>query len=105
MRVEPEDAEELEELFSREEGFGHLRVKKRGQSLTIVSGTPAHPHARLTALDGAQWGLSLPRHTGRWEPTPFTGTMEELASILMTDLPFYLEDPSQSHGGPKPGQD
>ncbi len=29
-----------------------------------------------------QWGLSVRRHTGRWEKTPFTGTLEELSDVI-----------------------
>jgi len=37
------------------------------------------------------WGLSLPRHTGSWERTPFVGSMEELVGALTSDFAFYLE--------------
>jgi 3-deoxy-7-phosphoheptulonate synthase len=33
---------------------------------------------RFTLLRGNQYGLSMADHTGRWEETPFTGTIEEL---------------------------
>ena len=94
MALEPEDAEELEELLERHEQLGHLRVKKRGDSLTIYSGeaSDSHLHARITHLGRGHWGLSLPRHTGRWERTPFMGTMEEVVATLISDLAFYLED-------------
>lgn len=94
MALEPEDAEDLEELLARHEQLGHLRVKRRGDSLTIYSGEPSdsHLHARLTHLGRGQWGLSLPRHTGRWERTPFMGTMEELVTTLISDLGFHLAD-------------
>jgi len=94
MALEPEDAEELEELLARHEQLGHLRVKKRGDSLTIYSGEALDPHlrARLTHLGRGDWGLSLPRHTGRWERTPFMGTMEKVVATLISDLGFYLED-------------
>jgi hypothetical protein len=96
MILDPEDAEELEELLARHEELGRLRVKKRGDSLTIYSGEPAdaHLHARLTHLARGQWGLSLPRHTGRWERTPFVGTMDQLVASLTSDRGFYLADHS-----------
>ena len=94
MALEPEDAEELEELLARHQQLSHLRVKKRGDSLTISSGdaSDSHPHARLTHLGRGHWGLSLPRHTGRWERTPFMGTMDEVVATLISDLGFHLED-------------
>ena len=94
MALSPEDAEELEEMLAKHDGLGHLRVKKRGDSLTIHSGDVGDPyaHARITKIGRRQWGLSLPRHTGRWERTPFVGTMAEVIDTLITDFSFYLDD-------------
>ncbi len=92
MLVDSNDVEALEALLARHRSLGHLRVKKRGNSLTIVSGDPPHKHARITALGRGIWGLSLPRHMGRWERTPFVGTMEQVIDTLTTDFRFYLDD-------------
>lgn len=96
MTLDPEDAEELEEVLARYEGLDHLRVKKRGDSLTILSGDGADPnfHARITHLGRGEWGLSLPHPTGRWEKTPFRGPMNEVIETVVTNLPFYLDDPT-----------
>jgi len=90
--VDSDDVEALEALLARHPDLAHLHVKKRGDSLTIASGDPPHNHARITALERNLWGLSLPRHTGSWERTPFTGTMEEVIGTLTTDFRFYLDD-------------
>jgi hypothetical protein len=37
---------------------------------------------RLTARNATTYGLSVRRHTGRWEKTPFTGTLEELTDVI-----------------------
>lgn len=92
MFVDSDDVEALEALLARHRALGHLCVKKRGNSLTIVSGDPPHNHARITALGRDIWGLSLPRHTGRWERTPFVGTMEQVIDTLTTDFRFYLDN-------------
>ena len=94
MALEPENVEELENSLARYQGLDHLKVKKRGNSLTIFSAQTKdqHLHARLTHLGGGHWGLSLPRHTGRWEKTPFTGTMDDLVETLVSNFGFYLED-------------
>jgi len=94
MKLEPEDAEELEEELAKYDGLTHLRVKKRGDSLVIFSGEPKDPqnHARMTYLDGDTWGLSLPKHTGRWERTPFTGTMEDILDTLVSNFRYYLKN-------------
>jgi hypothetical protein len=39
---------------------------------------------RLTRLAQTQYGLSVKRHTGRWERTPFSGTMEEMVETIAT---------------------
>ena len=102
MALDPEDAEELEEVLARYEGLDHLRVKKRGDSLTILSGDCADPnfHARITHLGRGEWGLSLPHHTGRWEKTPFTGSMNEVIETVVTDFSFYLDDPAAPQRNP-----
>lgn len=94
MALDPVYIEQLETSLGRYQGLDHVRVNKRGDSLTIYSGERSDPqlHARLTHLGGGQWGLSLPRHTGRWEKTPFTGTMDEVVDTLVTNFGFYLED-------------
>ena len=42
----------------------------------------ADDRVRLTARSNTKWGLSVRRHTGRWEKTPFTGTLEELSDVI-----------------------
>ena len=91
MAVAPQEAEALKALLAREPGLEHLYVKKHGHSLKICAGDPPWPLARITALDRNLWGLSLPLHNGRWERTPFVGTMEELVHTLTIDLRVYLD--------------
>ncbi|MCJ7545000.1 MAG: hypothetical protein MUP47_10665, partial [Phycisphaerae bacterium] len=38
---------------------------------------------RLTQLSAAAYGLSVKRHTGRWERTPFAGTLDEMVDIIL----------------------
>lgn len=85
--------EELESILRRYPDLAHLCVKKRGQSMTLCSENAqgAQEHARFTFLGAGTWGLSLPHHTGRWEKTPFTGSMEELVDVLVENFGFYLE--------------
>lgn len=47
--------------------------------------------ARLEPLSGSQYGLSFHRHTGRWEPTPFTGDLVRLTRVLTTEFGVYLD--------------
>ena len=82
----------LERLLAAQDGLGHLAVKRRGRSLTLCSEDAYGPtrHAKLDWLGAELWGLSLPTHTGRWENTPFTGSLDELLQILTQMLPFHL---------------
>jgi hypothetical protein len=91
--MDPEVASDLESLLLEYDGLEHIKVKKWGKSLTLHSVDQHGPqnHARFTSLGAGQWGLSLPRHTGRWEKTPFTGPIEELLDTLVQNFGFYLE--------------
>ena len=37
---------------------------------------------RFTRLGGNDYGLSVKRHTGRWEKTPFRGTLEQTVEVV-----------------------
>ena len=39
---------------------------------------------RLTRLNASSYGLSVKRHTGRWERTPFSGSIKEMAETIQT---------------------
>jgi hypothetical protein len=89
--IEPA-ARQLEAKLASRPDLKHLRVKHRGKAITLYSETSygLDDHARLTSLGGTRWGLSFPRHTGRWERTPFVGTIDELLSILTDMLGWHL---------------
>jgi hypothetical protein len=84
---------QLEQLVAEQPQLTHLRVKKHGSSLVLFSGIDAavQRHVRLTRIGASEWGLSFPLHTGRWERTPFTGSLRELWELLMSNFPWYLE--------------
>ena len=89
-------AENLQRSLKAHRAFGHLRVKKRGQSLTIFSGKPDDPwlHARLSRKTKSSnlWALSFPNYRGRWERTPYVGNIQELAHMCARDFPFLFQD-------------
>lgn len=76
--------------------FQHLRVKTRGQALTILSGKTDNvwPHARLSrnSPKGNSWRLSFPNRRGRWDKTPFVGSLDEMVALLTRDFAFHLHD-------------
>jgi len=62
-------------------------------SLVLYSGKKKDEvsHAKLTSLGRDVWGLSPPLHTGRWERTPFVGTMDSVLGTLIETLGFHLD--------------
>ncbi len=41
-----------------------------------------HDRVRFTRLSSRSYGLSVKRHTGRWEQTPFTGTLKDMVETV-----------------------
>jgi len=80
-------------LLHAHQGLDHLNIRKRGKSLTLCSGPDDNiqQHARLINRGPDFWQLSFPNHTGRWEPTPFIGSMDDLVDTLVNDFGFHLE--------------
>ena len=85
-------ARELEEMLASNDELQHLRVKQRGESLTLVSGpdTDEVAHAKLTVLGTDVWALSFPTRSGRWERTPFAGSLDEMSHVLTDMLGCHL---------------
>ncbi len=88
----------LEALLSGNPLTEGMYVRAWGDHLILGRHEPFGPNGeieaddrlRLTALDRSSFGLSVRRHTGRWEKTPFTGTLDELADVelsLSQDIP------------------
>lgn len=48
--------------------------------------------ARLTPLGANAYGLSFHHHTGRWEPMPYSGTLDDLAAVIVEQLSPFLID-------------
>lgn len=41
---------------------------------------------RLTALGRSRFALSVRRHTGKWEKTPFSGTLPQLFDVICATM-------------------
>lgn len=80
----------LERLLSENTLTEGMYVRTWGDHLIIGRHEPFGPDGeievddrlRLTALNASSYGLSVRRHTGRWEKTPFTGSLEELTEVI-----------------------
>ena len=73
-------------------GFPHLRVRVHGPHLIIYTQDEDGPwnRARLTSLPGGHYQLGMADRRGRWEPTPFEGTLNEVLPTLLSDFAFAL---------------
>lgn len=93
MAPSPDAVRECASLLAKQPGLDHIKVKKHGDSLILYSDEAGQRsnHARLTALGRREWGLSLAMFGGRWERTPFVGTLTELTAVLAEDFSGYLE--------------
>jgi len=82
---------EIEELIEGEDVTAGMTVRVHGDNLILVrqeeaaSGeTVFDDRVRLTRMSRSTWGLSVKRHTGRWEQTPFSGSMREMMDAVWT---------------------
>ncbi len=77
----------LEEQLATNTLTTGMDVRVHGDNLIV--GRPAgeqerDDRVRLTRLNVSSWGLSVKRHTGRWERTPFSGSIEEMVEVIWT---------------------
>jgi hypothetical protein len=89
------NAERLRSLIRQLGNYGHVDVRAHAQHLIVelIHDSEREPVARATRLDSQTFGLSFPSHTGRWEPMPVSGGLEEIARAMTEELGAYI-DPS-----------
>ena len=81
----------LEALLEGDEVTDGLLVRAHGENLVLAreeknadGAKIIDDRVRLTRLSKTTWGLSVRRHTGRWERTPFTGSLKEMVETIQT---------------------
>ena len=91
--------ERLEELLGKSKVTAGLLVRARGKHLTLVreetgpgGESEDDPRVRLTHIGRDQFGVSVLRHTGKWERTPFTGNIEEDVQIIIETMQHLVAD-------------
>jgi len=91
--------ERLDELLAEQELTIGLLVRVRGKHLTLVREDPGpegepedDPRVRLTHLGGEQFGVSIWRHTGKWERTPFAGSIDEVVELVQGPMQHLVAD-------------
>jgi hypothetical protein len=86
-------AERLRVLIRQVHGHRHVDVRAHGKHLIVevVYEAEREPVARATRLDSRTFGLSFRSHTGKWEPMPVAGDLEEIARAMTQELGAYLD--------------
>jgi len=83
---------ELSQLLGAHEATAGMYVRVHGDHLIAGRQEPFGPdnkiedddRVRLTRLNNSTFGLSVKRHTGRWEKTPFSGSMKEMVEVIQS---------------------
>lgn len=94
------DLAALRDMLRRQGGLDHLAVRKYGAHLILESQDKdaSCKHARFTAVSAQFWTLGLPDHRGKWERTPYRGTLREMLDLTLTSFPWMLAPQSQDWG-------
>ena len=92
MKTEMRTAKsKLRHLLEAHEHTFDLYVRVHGDPLILGRREPSGPsgqmenddRVRLTRLSPSAYGLSVERHTGRWERTPFSGNLQEMVDTIL----------------------
>jgi hypothetical protein len=73
-------------------GFYHLSVRIHGKNLVIYSEEEGEKinRARLTRINSQTYQIGIADHRGKWERTPFLGTLSEMLTMLTEQISFAL---------------
>ena len=91
MKTEMRIAEsKLRGLLDAHKPTADLYVRVHGDHLILGRREPIGPNGemqnedrvRFTRLSACTYGLSVKRHTGRWERMPFSGSMPEMVDTI-----------------------
>ena len=86
-------AAELQRQLRSLPGHEQIVTQAYGRHLLIKRLDDEEPTvvARLTELGRSRYGAAFRSHSGRWEPLPGTGSLEEMANVIVTLLQPYLQ--------------
>lgn len=87
------DARMLQTALREQLDHDQIVVRVYGSHLVIDVITPsgALPVPRLTQLGRDRYGLGFRRHTGKWCPLPYSGTLREMAQTTVEQLGGHLD--------------
>ena len=92
LRADDINEEDLSDLVATRDRLRHLRVRRRGDLLTLESGPKSDPisHIRFRRASVQYWTLECATHTGRWERTGYRDTLSRLLDLVVTTLPWTI---------------
>jgi hypothetical protein len=84
----------IAEGFLKRRKLRHVRAKKRADTVTLATGTADDPwpRARFRLLTKQRWALDIADPAGRWEKTPFQGSLQQLLALLADTFGWVLAD-------------
>ncbi len=91
MKARMEQARQrLSQLLEQHPATSGMSIRVRGDHLILGRRDTTAPRSkpedddrvRLTRLSARTYGLSVKRHTGRWERTPFAGSLDEMVNSI-----------------------
>ena len=73
-------------------GHGDHLILGRVESVPGTDETENSDRVRLTRINASTYGLSIRRHTGRWERTPFSGSLKETVDTMLATMQHLVAD-------------
>ena len=81
----------LQHLLEQHEPTAGMYVRVHGDHLILgraenipgTSQTEDFDRVRLTRVGATTYGLSVRRHTDRWEKTPFSGSIKDMVDAIL----------------------
>lgn len=86
----------LKTLLERSPATAGMYIRVYGKNLIVgreesFGGEVEHvDRVRFTRINQVRYELAVKRHTGRWERTPFAGSLEDVVNALQGTLPFLV---------------
>lgn len=89
--ADPWDADTVQSFF-HQRGLTHLRARKRGATVSVLSGPEGDPvrHVRFTRDTVQLWWLDVADHKGRWQRTPYRDSLRNLLQLVLRDFSWVL---------------
>ena len=77
-----------------EAGLNHLKTGVRGKNISVYSEYEGsrENRCRFIQMSGKEFKLGMADHNGKWESTPFEGSIDELLDMVMTQFGWVLTD-------------